>query len=124
MFQRITKIRTRFCFSYNNVLIFCVPRIMVTRAIGKDAQNVRQINRIVKKRIKVIAQPEGISDLEKFVSAIVSPIEFKSIEVKGGEVVLTAGPESKAALIGRDKRRLLEMQRIIKDFFGKDFRII
>jgi hypothetical protein len=38
---------------------------------------------------------------------------------------LTAGnTQNKAALIGRDKRRLLEMQKIIKDFFSRDFRII
>ena len=39
-------------------------------------------------------------------------------------LILTAGSQSKAALIGRNKRRLLELQRIAKDYFGKEFRIV
>ena len=124
MFQRITNIQTRFCFSYNNVLIFCVPKMMVNRAVGKEGQNVRHINQILRKRIKIIAQPDGIENLERFISSIVSPVDFQSVEVKDNEVILTAGSQSKAALIGRNKRRLMEMQGIIKDFFGKSFRII
>ncbi len=124
LFQDITRIQTRFCFSYNNVIIFCVPKQLVMRAVGREGQNVRRMNQILRKRVKIIPQPEGIIDLENFVRNIVSPIEFKEIEIKGDEVILTAGSQSKAALIGRDKRRLIEMHGIIKDFFGKEFRII
>ncbi|MBT3405100.1 hypothetical protein HN832_04215 [archaeon] len=123
LFEKVTRVRTRFCFPYNNQVLFCVPRQFVKMAVGRDAQNVKRISQVLKKRIKIIPQPEGIADLKKFVAAIVKPIEFKEIEVKGDEIILTAGSQSKAALIGRNKRRLLEMQKIIKDFFGKEFRI-
>ena len=53
-----------------------------------------------------------------------SPFTFKEVETKDDEVVLTPGSQSKAALIGRNKRRLLEMQKIIQDFFKRDFRIV
>ena len=59
-----------------------------------------------------------------FIIKIVAPVEFKDIDVKENEVILTAGSRNKAALIGRNKRRLIEMQGIIHDFFGKQFRII
>lgn len=124
LFQRVTNIRTRFCFSYNNAIVFCVPRALVIRAVGRNGQNVKRINQILKKRVKIIPQPSGIADLENFVKNIINPVEFKEITISGNEVILTAGSQSKAALIGRDKRRLIEMQGIIKSFFGKDFRII
>lgn len=124
LFQRITNIQTRFCFSYNNVLIFCVPKMMINRAVGKEGENVKRISQILRKRIRIISQPNGIEDLSKFISSIISPIEFKSVEIKEDEVILNAGSQNKAALIGRDKRRLLEMQSIIKNFFGKSFKII
>ena len=40
------------------------------------------------------------------------------------EIVITAGgTQNKAALLGRNKQRLLEMQNIVKGFFGKDYRV-
>jgi len=39
-------------------------------------------------------------------------------------MILTAGAKNKAALIGRDKRRLIEMQRITRDFFNRELKIV
>ena len=58
-----------------------------------------------------------------FIELLVSPVQFKSLEIKGDEMIVSAGMQSKAALIGRDKKRLIEMQKIIKSFFGKDFKV-
>jgi NusA-like KH domain protein len=124
LFERIMKIRTRFCFQYNEMIIFCVPRPLVAKAIGEGGKNIRKMNEILGKRIKVVAAPQGEEDANFFVRSIVSPITFKNLEVKDNEVVLTSGGKNKAALIGRNKRRFLEMQKIIRDFFGKEFRIV
>jgi len=124
LFGKITKVSTRFCFKYNEAIVFCVPRKLISKAIGKGGKNIKQMNEILKKRIKVVAAPKGIQDAKSFIQAVVSPVNFKDLEVNGNEIVLTAGSQSKAALIGRNKRRLLEMKRIVKDFFGKEFRIV
>jgi len=124
LFGKITKISTRFCFKYNEAIVFCVPRKLISKAIGKGGKNIKHMNEILKKRIKVVAAPKGIQDAKSFIQAVVSPVNFKDLEVNGNEIVLTAGSQSKAALIGRNKRRLLEMKRIVKDFFGKEFRIV
>lgn len=123
LFQKVTGIRTRFSFPYNNTVFFCVPRPMIMKAVGKEAINIRKISQVLKKRVRVIPSPNGEEEIQKFIESIVSPVEFKELEVKEGEVILTAGSQSKAALIGRNKRRLVEMQKIVKDFFGKEFRI-
>ena len=123
LFSKITKVHTRFCFSYNETLFFCVPKPMLSRAIGESGKNVRKINEITKKRVKIIVGPRDIEDLKNFVASIVAPVTFKEINVEGNEINLNAGKQSKAALIGRNRRRLIEMQKIIHDFFGKEFKI-
>jgi NusA-like KH domain protein len=124
LFAQVTRINTRFCFPYNEAIVFCVPKPMLFRAVGKGASNVKKLNEIIGKRIKIIASPRGIEDVKTFIEDIVKPVTFNDLEVKENEIILTAGSQSKAALIGRNKRRLLEMQNIVHDFFGKEFRII
>jgi len=124
LFGRITKVNTRFCFKYNENIIFCVPRMFISKAVGEGGKNIKQMSMILRKRIKVVPRPQGVQDVKQFIEAVVKPITFKDLEIKDNEIILTAGSQSKAALIGRNKRRLLEMQRIIKDFFGQEFKII
>ena len=93
------------------------PNKKMKKAIGEEGRNTKKLNRILNKKIKVIVYPNGIEDLKIFVQNIVSPVTFKGIEVKDNEVRLNASTQSKAALIGRNKRRLLEMQQIIKGMF-------
>ena len=124
LFSQITKIDTRFCFEYNNAIFFCVPRNLVSKAIGEDGRNSKELSYILAKKIKIIPSPAGIEDVKEFIKSIVYPVEFKNIEVIGNEIVLHAGTKNKASLIGREKRRLLEMRKIIHDFFGKEFRIV
>jgi len=124
LFEKITNVRTRFCFNYNNNIMFGVPKPFVIKSIGPDAQNLKKMNNIIGKRIRVIPLPTGTNDLKVFIEKIISPVEFQSVEIKDNEVVLTAGSRNKASLIGRDKRRLIEMQKIIHDFFNKEFKIV
>ena len=124
LFTKITHVSTRFCFKYNETIIFCVPKKFVSKAIGSEGNNIKRINQILRKKIKVISFPEGIKDAKIFISNIVSPVTFKDLEIKEGEIILNAGSQSKAALIGRNKRRLKEMQGIVKDYFDKEFRIV
>ncbi|HUS49732.1 MAG TPA: KH domain-containing protein [Candidatus Paceibacterota bacterium] len=124
LFGKITRVNTRFCFNYNQTLIFCVPRNLLSKAIGKGGQNIRQINEILRKRIKVISTPEKIQDAENFIKSIIKPVTFKDFKIKDNEIILTAGIQNKAALIGRDKRRFLEMKNIVKNYFGKEFKIM
>jgi len=124
LFNKITRVSTRFCFKYNEVIIFCVPKRLISKAVGKDGVNIKKMSEIFRRRIKVIPPPEGIRDAKSFIGAVVSPVTFKGLDINDDEIVMTAGNQSKAALIGRNKRRLLEMKKIVSDYFGKDFRIV
>ncbi len=124
LFSQITKIDTRFCFEYNNTIFFCVPRNLVSRAIGEDGRNSKELSYILAKKVRIIPAPTGIEEAREFIKSIIYPAEFRNIDVNGNEIILHAGAKNKAMLIGREKRRLFEMKKIIKDFFGKEFRIV
>lgn len=124
LFGKITHVSTRFCLRYNESIIFCVPENLVSRAIGEKGKNIKKMNEILRKRIRVVSSPKGIYDVKRFIEDVVNPVTFKDLKVKENEIVLTAGFQSKAALIGRNKRRLFELQKILKDYFGKELRII
>ena len=40
------------------------------------------------------------------------------------EVIINAGRQSKAALIGRNKARINELNEIVKEYFNREVRII
>jgi len=124
LFGRVTRIDTRFCIRYNGMLIFCVPKNLVMRAVGENARNIRTISEILQKKIRIIPSPRGIQDIRTFIEDIVSPTTFKDIAVMNNELIITAGnTQNKANLIGRNKVRLFELQKVAKDYFGKELRI-
>ena len=124
LLSKITRIHTRNCFVYNGVVIFAVPAKLLSRAIGPAGKNVKALQENLGKRVKIVADVEGVENAEKFVKAVVYPVEFVSLELKDRTLVLTAGSRNKAALIGRHKRRLIELNKILEDTFGKELKIV
>lgn len=124
LLDRASRVKTRNCFVYNNIIVFAVPRTMIAQAIGPGASNVKRIQEQLGKKVKIIAEPQGIEDAQNFVRDVVSPVRFKSLEIKEGVFVLNAGSTSKAALIGRNRKRLEELQQIVMNNFGLDLKII
>jgi NusA-like KH domain protein len=124
LFGRITQVSTRFCFWYNECIIFSVPVRLLSKAIGENGKNIRRLNEVMGKRVKVIPSPNGIQDARRFIENVISPTKFKEMEITDREIIITAGTQNKAALLGRNKRRLIELQKIVGDFFGRDLRII
>ena len=124
LLDRTSRVKTRKCFVYNDIIIFAVPRDMVSQAIGPGAVNVKRIQFQLGKKVRVISEPRGIEEAQNFVREIVSPIKFKSLEIKDGVFILNAGSTSKAALIGRNKKRLEELHEILLSNFGLDLKIV
>jgi len=123
LFEKITGIRTRFCFDYNNYLMFCVPQPMISRAVGRRGENIKKIQDILGKRIKIVPVPKDSGDAELLIKSIVNPVTIGDVEVTENEIIVSGG-RNKAALIGRNKRRMIEMEKVTQGFFGKEFRIV
>ena len=124
LFDRVSNVKTTKCFLYNNTIIFAVPKQILSRAIGPQASNIYRIQDQLGKRVKVVTESDDVSNSENFIKSIVSPVSFKSVEVIDGVIVLTAGSQSKAALLGRNKRRYEELKKIVNDVYRLDLRII
>ncbi len=135
LFARITGIAPKHCFAYNNMLVFIIPGFAIERAIGRDNSNLKKLSAIFGKRIRVVAEPNGLKDLQKFVKILVSPVEFEKIEIVETlsennnntlkeAVVTTSNREQKAMLIGRGRAREDELKNILEQYFGaKNLRI-
>jgi len=120
LFEQVCKVSTKHCFFYNNMIVFFVPKEKVSFAVGKNGMNMKKLGDILRKRIKVVSFSDNENDLHKFVSAIVEPMAFNKIELNGSEVVISAGRQNKAALIGRNHQREKELGEILKNFFKVD----
>jgi len=109
---------------YNDAIIFAVPKNLVSKSIGENGKNVKKLNEVLRKKIKIIPTPLGIHHAKDFIRAVISPNSFKDLQITENEVIINAGSQNKAALIGRNRRRMMELQIIIKDFFKRDLRIV
>ena len=119
LFMKVSKVSTTKVFLYNNQIVYAVPKSKVSIAIGKNAVNVKKLSDILRKKIKIVEMP-AVDDnraIGKFVSDVVSPVEFQKIEVNDSSAVITAGRQSKAALIGRNRIREKELSEVLKNFF-------
>ena len=124
LFEKITGVRTKNCFSYNNFVIFAVPGALMSRVIGENGKNAKQVSYILGKKVKIVSLPENARETEKFVADIVSPFTFRNLEVTDKEIIIYANKDSKAALIGRNKIKLEELKKIIEEYFGKELRLV
>lgn len=118
LFDKYIGLRSRHCFAYNGTIIFVVKPKFLAKAIGKNGMNIRALSAKLRKKVKIIGSPDGIEDIEKFVSSIVYPVRFKKISCEGEEATINAPPQSRAVLIGRNKYRLEELQNILEEYFG------
>ncbi len=124
LFEKVTHVRTSYCFFYNNEIIFVVEGALLSKSIGEDGRNVKKLIEILGKRIKIVAAPRGDEDAREFIISIVYPVKVRSVDLTPTELIINAGRQSKAILIGRNKNRLEEMQEIVKEYFNKQVKII
>jgi len=125
LLDRASRVKTRKCFVYNNAIIFAVPEGMISQAVGPNAIHIREIQEKLGKKVRIIKEREGLENAGAFIEEIVAPVKFRSIEKTPEGLVLTAGsPQTKATLLGRNKRRFEELKQIIEDNFGVTLKIV
>lgn len=118
LFEKITHVKAKYCFNYNDITIFVVQKALLNRALGKDAANLNKLKTHLNKKIRIIVSPTSMRDVENFIKAIVFPYEIKKTTLQNNELYIFSSSGNKAALIGRNKSRLFELSDIIEKFFG------
>ncbi len=125
LLDKISHVKTSKCFIHNGSIFFVVDRKDVSKAIGPGAVNVRKIQEKTGKKIKIIEEVTNINDIKIFIEDIISPVKVKSVEIKDNFINITAGSnQNKATIIGRDRRREEELNRVIHDYFNMNIKII
>lgn len=117
LFEKTIHIKPKYCIEYNSILIFTVKKNDVTKAIGKDAINVKKLASKLNRRVKIVATPQSIKDLEKFIQVIIYPHQFKKLFLENNQLTILTASKDKAALIGRGKTRLIQLSKILLMLF-------
>jgi NusA-like KH domain protein len=119
LFSKISKVPTTKCFVYNGQIVFAVPQAKVSIAIGKGAANIKKLRNVLGRKIKVVAMPiaDDNEGIRKFIKEVIEPVEFTKIDIKDNSLIITAGRQNKAALIGRNRMREKELSEVLKNFF-------
>ncbi len=120
MFNKICRVETKYCFKYNNALVFIVPNQKVSFAIGPNAKNAKMLSARLGHKIKIVGASTVPSKeaITKIITTLADPITLTKLELKDDEISITAGRQAKASLIGRNRAREQELLKILNGLFG------
>ena len=115
LFETLTRASVKDCFESDGQLVFIVNKGEIGKAIGKKAVNVKKLEGLLKKKIKII---EFSDEMLEFVKNIVQPCKVKDIAEEEGSVTITAEDSyNRGLLIGRAAVNLRGYEKIVKRFF-------
>lgn len=118
LFESITRTRLKDCFiDSNNILTFIVVNGDIGKAIGKDASNVKKLENMLNRKIKIV---EFDSSVLGFIRNLVYPIRPRNV-VEEADIVTIESSDSKSRglLIGRNASSLRNFEAITKKYYPK-----
>ncbi len=122
LFETLTRTKLKDCIS-DEQLIFIVEENEIGRAIGKGGSNVRRLEELLKKKIKIV---EFSPDVKQFIRNFVMPLQVKDVNEEEG-VVTIVGPDTrtKGLLIGRERKNLDNLKGVVNRYFKvEDIRVV
>lgn len=123
MFESLTNAKVKDCIDTEGMLVFIVEQGEMAKAIGKKGINVKKIENIIKKKIKVI---EYSSALIEFVQNVIMPLRAEEI-TEENKIVTIKSPNSqtRGLLIGRSAVNLRGFEKIVQRYFDvKEIKVI
>jgi len=122
IFETITGTKLKDCIM-DEYIIFIVQENQIAKAIGRNGNNVRKLQSILKKKIKIA---EFNLDPLIFTKNLISPLKAKDIKIEG-DVIIIQGEDIKTRglLIGRNAKNLREYESIVQRYFPiKEIKVI
>ncbi len=117
LFESKTRARVKKFFEFNEILVFIVDEGHGSKAVGKKGANVKLLNNLLKKKIKII---EFNTDPVKFIKGFIYPIVAEDISIEDGVVAIKAGSvREKGILIGRESKNLNKLKELVKAYFSE-----
>lgn len=121
LFSKLTRVDAKDCFLTDSGFIFVVKEGLAGMAVGKAGSNIKKLEKITKKKVKVV---EYSADPCKFVANLIFPIRPKDIVKEDDKIKIIAGDfQSRARLIGRNKKNLNQLLNIFNKYFKESIEI-
>jgi transcription termination/antitermination protein NusA len=115
LFENLTGAKVKDCFENKGAMIFVVEEGDIGKALGKRASNVKRIEAMLNKRIRII---EFSQDILRFARNVIMPNKARDIVYEEG--IITIVPEdnqSRGFLIGRAAEILRNNESIMQRYF-------
>src|SRR3989338_3236593 len=122
IFETITGTKLKDCIM-DEYIVFIVQENQIAKAIGRNGSNVRKLQSILKKKIKIA---KFNLDPLIFTKNLISPLKAKDIKIEG-DVIIIQGEDIKTRglLIGRNAKNLREYESIVQRYFPiKEIKVI
>lgn len=123
MFETLTQTKLKDCIVEEDRIIFIVEANQIGKAIGKKGVNVKKIENLLNKKIKVT---EFNSNVLQFIQNFIYPLKVRDIKEEDKIITIT-GPDTKTRglLIGRDAKNLNNLKSIVKRYFDvEDIKVV
>ena len=118
LFENLSGVRVKDAFLRNLSVNFIVDKGNLFKAIGKNGANIKKIENLIKKKIRVI---EFNDDICKFADNFIYPIKAEKIEFEDKILkIYVHGAGTKGLLIGRESKNLKELKEILSRYFEID----
>jgi len=123
LMEKITRVRVKDCFKDDDdeTIYFIVHRGEMGKALGKGGANIKKVQQVLDKKIRVI---EYNDDLVAFVKNVIYPVEVEEINVDNNTVIIKdSRKKTKSLLIGRESRNLNIIKRAVRRFFNVEVKV-
>jgi len=127
LFEKITRSKLKDCFEdKNGLLIFVVENGELKKALGKNVSNVKKLETLLKRKMRVIEQKD---DITNFIKSLIFPLRIRNIDIgnyealsseEKGEAIITIEPEdikTRGLIIGRNASNLRNYEFVVKKYF-------
>jgi len=121
-FESMTGAKVKDCI-INEKIIFVIEENDMGKAIGKNGINIKRVEKVLKKRIKLIEFNNGVLN---FIRNFLYPIEL--LDVKQEEDTITIygkDTTTKAMIIGRERQNINQLINIVRRYFDvKEIKVV
>ena len=125
LFETATRCQLKDCFiDKNELLVFVVDEEHMSRAIGREASNVKRLESLLNRKIKILGYTP---ELVQFVKNVLYPIRVNGIREDEGILTIDGSDmRTKGLLIGKNAQNLKNNLWIIQRYFDnvKEIKVI
>jgi len=108
-FENVTKNSVLDCIFDEKNICFLVEPGKIGTSIGKNGKNIKKLQKIFNKNIKIFEYNE---DSKKFIKNMIP--EAETIEIKDGKAFVTLNSQTKGKVIGRNGYNINKTREILK----------